>query len=130
MSVGRRMRWQYAAVLMLLAGSGICQDDAKPPAPMSEDDARILLYRRLQTDALYGPSTSMDCVQFHTERRSPRHFDFIITLKTEEPCAQARGPYTGVDEFRVFRGNGKLMWYFEEDARYVDYERAKDFRKR
>jgi hypothetical protein len=130
MSVGRRMRRQCAAVLMLVAGTGICQDEAAPPAPMSENDARVLLYRRLQTDALYGPSTSMDCVQFHTERRSPRHFDFIITLKSEEPCAQARGPYTGVDEFRVFRANGKLMWYFEEDARFVDYERAKDFRKR
>jgi hypothetical protein len=127
MSVGRLMRLQCAMVLMLAAGPGISQDAA--PGALSENDARLRLARRLQEDALYGPSIPMDCLQFHTERRGARHFDFIVTAKEEEPCAQVRGPYTGVDEFRVMRGDGKLLWYYDGDGVFVEYERAKNYRK-
>ena len=127
MSVGRLMRAQCAAVLMLVAGPCISQDAA--PRAVSENDAQVLLARRLQDDALYGPSIPIDCLQFHTERRGPRHFDFIVTPKEEEPCTQARGPYTGVDEFRVMRADGKLLWYYDEDGAFVAYERAKEYRR-
>jgi hypothetical protein len=127
MSAGRLMRAQCAAILMLVAGPGMSQDVA--PGALSESAARLLLARRLQKDALYGPSIPIDCLEFHTERRGPRHFDFIVTPKEEEPCAQARGPYTGVDEFRVMRSDGKLLWYYDEHGVFVAYERAKEYRR-
>lgn len=127
MSAGRLVRLQCAAVLILLAGPGVSQ--GADPAALSESDARAVLSRRLQEDALYGPSIPMDCLQLHTERRGPRHFDFIVIRKDEEACVQARGPYTGVDEFRVMRSDGKLLWYYDEDGVFVEYERAKEYRK-
>jgi hypothetical protein len=124
------MRWPCAALLLLLAAPAVCQTEDNPAGPISEDAARSLLYRRIESDALYGAGVPMDCLQFHMERQGPRHFDFIVVPKQEDPCAQARGPYTGVDEFRVMRLNGKLLWYSEQESRFVEYEQAQEFRKR
>ncbi len=118
----------WIAILMLLFGPTAAQERLSNP-PLSESQARELLSARLQADGLYGPELAPDCLKFYTERRSARHFDFIVTARDEERCAQFRKPDAKVDEFRVLRDGSDILWYSNREGGFVEFTLAKEHRK-